>query len=325
MGAGYGWAVLPLLRMRASRPRQGIGLLRIALGLLSLRMFLAAGYEMLQIARGLPRQPESPVLTVAQLSLLIVFGLATAIALIDAEREAQVRLEGALLQAQRLDSLGHMAGGIAHDFNNTLFSIVGGVELALEEASRGEPVVLSLTNIGRAAERGASLTKQLLMFARRQTVRPQRFDAGAQAAGLESMLTAVLGRRIQLHLARSPEPCGICADPTQFDQVLLNLAINARDAMPDGGRVMIQVSATRDTVRIAVEDTGHGIAASTLPHIFEPFFTTKAEDRGTGLGLSTAYGFARQAGGMLSVESTEGVGTRFFVDLPLVALEGEAV
>ncbi len=186
----------------------------------------------------------------------------------------------------------------------------------------------TIAGIGRSAERGIALTRQLLTFARRHAVSPQRFDAGARAESIRSMLAAVLGPRIELSLLRTPESCGVHVDPTQFDQVLLNLAINARDAMPGGGRLTIRVGVkpgAAHTARIQVEDTGQGIAANILPRIFEPFFTTKPEGRGTGLGLSTAYGFARQAGGMLSVESTQGAGTQFFLDLPRVALEAAGV
>jgi signal transduction histidine kinase len=325
MGGGYLWAAWPLLRARVVRRSEGVALMRFTLVALSVRMFVAAAYESLQIARGVPQQPESPVLTVAQLSLLIVFGIATAVVLIDAERAEQSRLEGALLQAQRIDSLGYMSSGIAHDFNNTLQAIMTGLEMAAEEASSGEPIAQRLADVSEAAERGAALTRQLLTFARGQDVSPKPFDAGARVAGLQRLLTAVLGRAIKLQVVRTSDPCVVCVDPAQFDQVVLNLTINARDAMPDGGRLTIRIglepagAGGASTVRLDIEDTGAGIPAAVLPHVFEPFFTTKAAGRGTGLGLSTAYHFARHAGGSLSVESRPGAGSRFYLDLPAMS------
>ena len=241
----------------------------------------------------------------------------------------QRQLEAALLQSSRMDSLGRMAGSIAHDFNNMLTVIKGGLDLVMEDVpadSRSRP---DLDTVRTAAARGEALTRQLLTFARQRPPTSEQFDVRDRLASLEGVVAMAVGRSIRIRTIRSDRALLVRADPGQFDQVIMNLAINARDAMPSGGELTIQsmvangmgeatdLIAATAWARVVVEDTGIGIPAANIHRIFEPFFTTKAEGHGSGLGLASAYGFARQAGGRVSVESTEGVGTRFFLDLPL--------
>jgi two-component system cell cycle sensor histidine kinase/response regulator CckA len=241
----------------------------------------------------------------------------------------QRELESQLAQAQRLQSVGQLAAGIAHDFNNLLTAILSATE-ALDSGVTG-PAREDLANIREAAERGAALVRQLLAFGRQQTLQPRIValnDAVRAAAGL---LHCLLGNRIELILDLEEPGRLIRIDPTQLDQVLLNLAANARDAMPDGGTLTLAtfrrllLTAEQDGgdlippgryATIELRDTGQGIPPETLPHIFEPFFTTKRGAGGTGLGLSTVHGIVRQSGGFLSVASTPGQGTIFRITLP---------
>ncbi len=208
-----------------------------------------------------------------------------------------------------------------------LMAIAGAAELAKEQLRPDSPALAFLDMIDEVSKRGNTLTRQLLAFARQLPVTVERFDARDRMASLEPMVNLVAGRHVQVAIVGEQQTLPVQADPTQFDQVILNLVINARDAMPRGGKVTIRtgLAATEapvpggSLVRVAIEDTGPGIPAAILDRIFEPFFTTKPEGQGTGLGLASAYGFARQAGGKLSVESTEGVGTRFTLDLPLAS------
>jgi PAS domain S-box-containing protein len=466
MGISYAWAAWPLRTVLRRRWAEGVALMSAALVCLSVRMFGSAGYELWQIAHGAADRPESTLLTVAQVCLLIVFGLATALVLVEAERleavraadtirqtadalrvsearfrfvvehtsdaqvitgvdtriqyaapscerlfgltpsefegqtlldlthaedretmsravsriqadpaghpppiavrlrhrsgdwlpfdvtgqlvpaddhagatlvlsirdmAAQRQLEAALVQTRQMDSLGRMAGNIAHDFNNILTLIVGGLALVMEGLPADSPVREDVDLVQTAATSGATLTRQLLTFARRAPPATERFDVRDRIDSLEAMVGMAVGRDVLVRIGRSDDPLLVRVDPGQFDQVMMNLAINARDAMPSGGQLTIQsrlatASETSSLIepraklawaRIIVEDTGVGVPAAILDRIFEPFFTTKKEGRGTGLGLSNAYGFARQAGGRLSVQSTEGVGTRLLLDLPL--------
>jgi PAS domain S-box-containing protein len=465
MMAAYARAAWPLRHIQRQRWREGYALLIGSLALLSLRAGASALYETSQVVQGSPQTPESLLLTLLQLALLMAFGVATAVVLIEAEHgeavsaaqtiqqtaealrasearfrfvvehisdvplvvgrdrrilyvapscerivgvppsaiegrdlldllhgddraaaleafarlmtvpppprqpisvhiqhasgewltfevsgdfvpgyngqsstvvlsardvTAQRQLEQEVLQRRRLDSLGQMAGSIAHDFNNMLTSIMGGLQYVREHMAPQSAAAPFLNVIEDAAKRGSALTRQLLSFARQAPLARVTFCVRQRLALLEGMLGVVVGRSIQLSVESDPGPLCVTADPNQFDQVLVNLAANARDAMPEGGRLTIRVtrisgrsrpalpaSGSAPLVRVAVEDTGTGIAADAIDHIFEPFFTTKAEGRGSGLGLASAYGFANQAGGALAVESTPGVGSRFLLDLPL--------
>lgn len=235
-----------------------------------------------------------------------------------AEREARI-LGEQLLHAQRLESLGRLAGGVAHDFNNLLTVIDGNLHLSLDAFPDEAHRVLLLDAIS-AGERAASLTKQLLAFGRKQVIERSVFDVGTHVEDVSRMLQRVLGERIELIVTAHERGLWVNADPNQIEQILMNLVANARDAMPDGGRCLIEVTrvpdATTSRVRIRVRDTGLGMDDAVKERIFEPFFTTKPSGQGTGLGLATAYGVVQQHGGSIAVESRPGHGATFDVLLP---------
>ena len=229
-------------------------------------------------------------------------------------------LEHRLQQAQRQESLGRLAGGIAHDFNNILTGILGNAELAFESPAE---VQESLQNISAEANRAAALTKQLLAFSRRQPVEPQAIDLSSFVREALQILRRILGDEVGIETDLAQSPVVVRADPHQLEQVLMNLMINARDAMPAGGtvhvrlrRVQAQAHSANDIARISVKDFGTGIEPELLTQIFDPFFTTKVVGKGTGLGLSTAFGIVSEHGGWLDVHSTVGEGTTFEVNLP---------
>lgn len=247
------------------------------------------------------------------------------------ERE-RVRLEAALVDARRLESLGQLAGGVAHDFRNLLTVVLGNAQL-LQETLASEPDRGVLVEILDAAERANGLTRQLLTFARKQTHAPRALDLDALLDELWTLLARAARQDIVLERRRSSVPVVIEADPTQMEQVLVNLVVNARDAMPDGGSVVVETrldasagrrqaavgpssSPTGRWVHLSVADTGTGMSKEVLTRIFEPFFTTKEVGAGTGLGLATVHGVVTQAGGHLEVESEEGRGTTFHLYLP---------
>jgi two-component system cell cycle sensor histidine kinase/response regulator CckA len=256
---------------------------------------------------------------------------------IAAMREAQGELREArerLFQAERLESLGRLAGGIAHDFNNLLTVIMGHASV-IEPGVKDEQTRAGIHEIAKAAERAAQLTKQLLAFGRRQVLAKGACDINEIVRGAERMLGRLIGERIELVTRLSDERQTVISDAAQLEQVLVNLILNARDAMPDGGVATIETSAVRDQrrtdasgevedwVRIRVSDTGIGMDEVTMAHIFEPFFTTKSFGRGTGLGLATAYGFISQSGGEISVSSKAGTGTCFEILLPRCSDSGD--
>jgi PAS domain S-box-containing protein len=242
-------------------------------------------------------------------------------------------LEEQLRQAQKMEAVGRLARGVAHDFNNILAAIVGASELLAAQYREGHPSRVEAEEIRQAAERGAALTRQLLAFSRPQTFEPQVFDLQAQIASLETTLRRIAGQAVTLTLRTIGEPTYVKVDPAQLQQVLMNLVINARDAMPDGGTLEIRVdsfdvdehNAARYPglpayrfARIAVQDSGIGMDAELRSHVFEPFFTTKEASKGTGLGLSIAYSIAKEAGGTVTCVSAPGKGTTFEVVLPVV-------
>ncbi len=258
-----------------------------------------------------------------------------------AEREERVQAQ--LRQAQRLESLGQLAGGVAHDFNNLLAVILNYAAFVSEElaaaAESGRPERLEsarsdLGQITLAAERAATLTRQLLAFARREVTRPQVLDLGTVITTVEELLRRTLGEHVELATSLAGGLWPVLADPGQMEQVLVNLAVNARDAMPGGGTLTIDTSnitVDADTiaggsearpgrnVRLRVSDTGTGMTAEVIEHVFEPFFTTKEEGAGTGLGLATVYGILAQAGGHIQIYSEPGAGTTFNIMLPVTA------
>jgi signal transduction histidine kinase/CheY-like chemotaxis protein len=246
------------------------------------------------------------------------------------------RTEDLLRQSQKMEAVGQLAGGIAHDFNNLLAVIIGYADMALSSGDelRPETVRRDLGEMKRAGERGAALTRQILAFSRRQALKPEVLSLNDVLGGMESLLRRTLGEDIELVILIEPGLGQVEVDPHQFEQVVMNLALNARDAMPGGGRLLLEtanVQLTEDQCRtrpdmtpgdyamLRVTDTGVGMDAETVSRIFEPFFTTKAPERGTGLGLSTVYGIVRQSGGIIVVHSEPGTGTSFTLYLRRVA------
>ena len=239
----------------------------------------------------------------------------------------QERLETQLHESQKMEAIGRLAGGVAHDFNNLLSAILGYADLALLDASETGAVREEVEEIRKAAERAAQLTRQLLAFGRRQIRRPTNIELDAAVREAGRLLGQLLGEQFELTLDTGASRTVVHMDPGELDQILVNLVVNARDAMPNGGRVTIETACqegpdaegSRTThVLLSVADTGGGIDAQTMPHIFEPFFTTKGE-AGTGLGLSTVYGIVDQAGGSIEVDTAVGAGTCFRVYLPIAA------
>jgi PAS domain S-box-containing protein len=241
------------------------------------------------------------------------------------------RLEEQFRQAQKMEAVGQLAGGVAHDFNNLLTVIIGLSELAFHQLRRDDPSRELLAEVLQAGERAAGLTRQLLAFSRKQVLQPQVLDVNVLLAELSKLLLRLLGEDIGLRLEADAALGPVKVDRGQFEQAVINLAVNARDAMPGGGRLTIETrNAELDEgylgqhpdarpgryVLIAVSDTGHGMDAATRARIFEPFFTTKGPGRGTGLGLAMVYGFVKQSGGHIEVESEVGRGTTFQVYLP---------
>jgi PAS domain S-box-containing protein len=241
------------------------------------------------------------------------------------------RLEDQLRQAQRMEAIGRLAGGVAHDFNNLLASVLGHGELMLSRLEPGHPMRRSAEEIQKAASRGALLTRQLLAFGRREAPALRVLDLNDVVSGMEPMLRRLIGEDVQLETVPAAPPAAVRADRGQLEQVIMNLAVNARDAMPQGGRLTVEVShVTLDEayaqrharvqpgphVVLSVADTGHGMDAETLAHVFEPFFTTKERGKGTGLGLATVYGIVEQCEGHIRVQSEPGAGATFHVYLP---------
>ena len=240
-------------------------------------------------------------------------------------------MEEQLRHAQKMEAIGRLAGGVAHDFNNLLMVIRGQAMLSLTSFFPPPPLRRNLEGILKAAERAATLTRQLLAFSRKQVLQPKILDLNSLVAQVADLLPPLLGEDIRVNMALDPELGRVHADPGQVEQVLMNLVVNARDAMPHGGELTIETanidldetSTQRYSgfqpgphVMLAVKDTGHGMDAETLSHAFEPFFTTKEKNKGTGLGLATAYGIIEQSGGGISLMSERGQGTTLTIYFP---------
>jgi nitrogen-specific signal transduction histidine kinase/CheY-like chemotaxis protein len=243
-------------------------------------------------------------------------------------------LENQLQQSRRMEAVGRLAGGIAHDFNNLLTIIKGYAELAMQRTGVQQDLRADITQIENAAERASTLIRQLLAFSRRQVLQPKIIDLNAIVLGLDKLLGRLMGEHIEMVTLCGANVGNVKADPAQIEQVIMNLVVNARDAMPKGGRLTVETANVeldsmyaRDHVSVkpgayvmlAVSDTGMGMSPETVAHIFEPFFTTKESGQGTGLGLSTVYGIVKQSGGYIWVYSEPGKGTTFKVYLPRVS------
>ena len=241
------------------------------------------------------------------------------------------KLEQQFHQAQKMEAVGRLAGGLAHDFNNFLSAINGYCQMMLNNLDRADPARVWLEEIKKAGDHAASLMRELLAFSRQQVLVPQILDLNEVVAGVENMLRHLIGRSIDLITLPGQALWQVKADAARFKQVIVNLAVNARDAMPEGGRLTIETSNVEldaDSgqrhpsvtpgryVMLAVSDTGMGMDAETQAHVFEPFFTTKEEGKGTGLGLAMVYGTVKQSGGAVWVESEAGQGARFTIYLP---------
>jgi nitrogen-specific signal transduction histidine kinase/CheY-like chemotaxis protein len=244
------------------------------------------------------------------------------------------RAEEELRQSQKMEALGRLAGGLAHDFNNLLTVILGECDMLLDDLAPGDPNLASVEQIRQSGARAAALTRQLLAFSRRQVLQPELIDLNEVVTGMEQLLRRLIGEDITLSIALAPELPTVRADPGQIAQVVMNLAINARDAMPDGGQLLIETAATCGELPhghsdsppgacavLIVSDTGQGMDEATRAHVFEPFFTTKPRGKGTGLGLATVHGIVSQSGGQILFASEEGRGSTFRVYLP--AAEGQ--
>jgi signal transduction histidine kinase/CheY-like chemotaxis protein len=277
-------------------------------------------------------QSESQHRQLAQEQELAAVSLAHALEDLQREMNRRHELEGQLVQSQKMEAVGRLAGGVAHDFNNLLTVILGYNEM-LRDHIREDPIGLDFTlEVLQAAERASALTNQLLAFSRRQVAMPRVLDLNQVVRHIDRMLRRIIGEDVELQLRLAAEVSPVKADPSHIDQVIMNLAVNSRDAMPTGGSLTIETADVQLTeeyagrhlglaagsyVMLAVSDTGTGMDALTKSRIFEPFFTTKEKGKGTGLGLSIVYGIVKQNGGEVLVYSEPGKGTTFKIYLPI--------
>jgi nitrogen-specific signal transduction histidine kinase/CheY-like chemotaxis protein len=254
-------------------------------------------------------------------------------------RRERTTLEEQFRQAQKMEAVGRLAGGVAHDFNNLLTVITGYSDLLLNRGELKDNQRTALEEIRRAAERGGALTHQLLAFSRRQPLQLRTVQINELVMQLQKLLRRLIGEDVSLAILPGAPEDSVEADPGRIEQVLMNLVVNARDAMPEGGSLTIETANVNVSpqflaphlgvtpgryVMLSIADTGHGMDAETLSHIFEPFFTTKMQGRGTGLGLATAYGIIRQSGGAIQFDSEVGRGTTACIYLPVTTQQDQA-
>ncbi|HPQ70360.1 MAG TPA: PAS domain S-box protein [bacterium] len=254
--------------------------------------------------------------------------------------EEQRKLQDQLQQAMKMEAVGRLAGGVAHDFNNLLTGISGNVQLAMMDLNPDDPLAESLAEIGKAAESASSLIRQLLAFSRKQMISPKVINLNELISSMHKILVRLIGEDVQLRTTPGKSLAPVKIDPGQFEQILANLAVNARDAMPDGGKLTIETSNVEldeeycrlhsyahagPYVMLAVSDTGIGMSKEVMEHLFEPFFTTKEKGKGTGLGLATIYGTVKQAGGNVEAYSEPGQGSTFKIYLPAVNEKAETL
>ena len=291
-----------------------------------------AGSEVLRL-----RSSEADLFFQITLRRVVEQGRSVVLAVLN-DATALKTLEAQFVQSQKMQAIGQLAGGIAHDFNNLLTAISGHCDLLLLRHEPSDPEYADLVQIHQNANRAASLVGQLLAFSRKQTLKPERLDLQEVLSDLTHLLNRLVGERVNLRLAHAPDLGHVRADKRQLEQVLMNLVVNARDAMPEGGTIRIETEAVtlhqelrRDRAVvpagvyavIRVVDTGHGIPADRLQKVFEPFYTTKRVGEGTGLGLSTAYGIVKQSGGFIFIDSQVGLGSVFHIYFPInESLEG---
>jgi len=251
-----------------------------------------------------------------------------AVAALQAEKVERLKTEEMLRQAQKMEAVGQLTGGIAHDFNNLLTVVIGNLE-RLEAQFRDDPATYrSIKGAMEGATRGAALTQKLLAFGRRQPLAAQQLDPNIVIKGMNELIRRAVGERVSVKLDLEPQPWPVEVDPNQLENALLNLSVNARDAMPDGGELVIssrnrtdppvarEQTLAGDYVQLSVRDTGHGMSDEVRDHAFEPFYTTKAVGEGSGLGLSQVYGFVAQSNGFVEIESTPHDGTSVHIYLP---------
>lgn len=247
---------------------------------------------------------------------------------LERETEERLKAEAALSQARKMEAVGQLTGGVAHDFNNLLAIIVGSLDLMEGMAADNQRLQRAVDMAQRAAHRGSRLVEQLLAFARRQILKPQTVDLNERVTEYQSLLRRAVGEAVEIRLELSPEPCYCHIDSVQLETAILNLAINARDAMPEGGVLLISTTRCEaktlppelpsgEYIQLMIKDTGNGISADIVERVFEPFFTTKPEGKGTGLGLSQVYGFVQQSGGHVALNIEPGHGTTVYLYLPL--------
>ena len=299
-----------------------------------LRDVLTTGEAMrdLEISGETPASPGETRHWLATYYPVAVSGRITGVGVVIVETTGLKRLEAQLRQSQKMEAIGQLAGGIAHDFNNMLAAIKSYSELVLGQTAPDDQRYADVLEIRGAADRAAALTRQLLAFSRKQLLRPELVDLNQLVHTIGLLLERVIGVDVEWRMSLANDLAFIRADPSQLEQVLMNLAVNARDAMPDGGRLTIETANVElhegsdpaprvpgPHVRVSVRDTGTGMEPAVRERIFEPFFTTKPPGKGTGLGLATVYGIVQQSGGCLSVDTRPGAGTTFHVYFPAVA------